>query len=76
MKVLYSDMSLTNKVGTLASVSKIVMLEENGGFGKMNTGSILYDDNGTEIDFGGYFLEDKYGQVGWGPDMAVTGGTG
>ena len=51
------------------------MLEEEGGYGNMTTGSILYD-NGTEINFGGYFHEDEYGQVGWGPDMAVTGGTG
>ena len=45
-------------------------------WGIMNTESILYDDNGTEINFGGYFHEDEYGQVGRGPDMAVTGGMG
>jgi len=75
VKVVYSDMSLTNKVGTLASVSKIAMIEEDNSYGKMVTGSILYD-NGTEINFGGYFHEGEYGLVGRGPDLAVTGGTG
>ena len=51
------------------------MVEEDGGYGKMVTASVLYD-NGTELNFGGYLHEDEYTQVGRGADLAVTGGTG
>lgn len=74
-RALYSDAGLTNKVGFLSSVSIISMVEEDGGYGKMVTASVLYE-NGTELNFGGYLHEDEYTEVGRGADLAVSGGTG
>ena len=51
------------------------MVEEDGGYGKMVTASVVYD-NGTELNFGGYLHEDEYTQTDLGADLAVTGGTG
>ena len=51
---LYADENLTKQVATLASTAKVVNVKDDGTQVHVITGSLVYDDTGTELSYGGY----------------------
>ena len=78
---LYADPGLTQQVATLASTAKVINIKADGARMYMSTGAIVYEDTKTELNYGGYFMDEEFenhhnGDTHQhGHDMAISGGT-
>ena len=69
---LYADENLTKQVATLASTAKVVNVKDDGTQVHVITASLVYDDTGTELSYGGYTNLFQDTSI---YDLAVSGGT-
>ena len=69
---LYADENLTKQVATLASTAKVVNVKDDGTQVHVITASLVYDDTGTELSYGGYTNLFQDTSI---YDLTVSGGT-